>query len=131
MKSIKPGRGPSAMGAIGSVAVGIFGVLWTIGAASMGAPTFFVLFGIVFVGLAIIQGIFHFKNATGRNRMSLLDITDSKEEPDPLDNYFNQNRNIDDRILDESDLNFCPYCGHKVLDDSYKFCSKCGKEIRD
>ncbi|UNK17018.1 zinc ribbon domain-containing protein [Paenibacillus sp. N3/727] len=131
MKSIKPGRGPSAMGAIGSVAVGIFGIFWTIGAASMGAPTFFVFFGIIFVGLAIIQGIFHFKNATGTNRMSLLDITDSNEEPDPLDNYINKSKKIDNQILEESDVNYCPYCGHKVFGDSYKYCSKCGKEIRD
>ena len=57
MKSIKPGRGPSAMGAFGSVIVGIFGVIWTIGAANMGAPPFFVLFGVVFILMAIVQAI--------------------------------------------------------------------------
>ncbi|WP_240927457.1 hypothetical protein [Paenibacillus thiaminolyticus] len=66
MKSIKPGRGPSAMEAIGSIAVGIFGVIWTFAAANMGAPIFFVLFGIVFVGLAVIQGIYHFKMLRGQ-----------------------------------------------------------------
>jgi hypothetical protein len=135
MKSIKPGRGPSAMGAIRSVAVGVFGIFWTIGAASMGAPTFFVFFGIVFVGIAIIQGIFHFKNATGTNRMSLLDITDNNEEPDPLDDYFTKSKRFDNQLHDEKYnnedvVNYCPFCGYKVIDDSHKYCSKCGKEIR-
>ena len=30
MKSIKPGRGPSAMGAMGSAFAVIFGIFWTI-----------------------------------------------------------------------------------------------------
>ena len=37
MKSIKPGRGPSMMGGVGSVIAAIFGVFWTIGAVQMGA----------------------------------------------------------------------------------------------
>ncbi len=135
MKSIKPGRGPSAMGAIGSIAVGVFGVFWTIGAASMGAPPFFVLFGIVFVGLAIVQGIFHFKNATGTKRMSLFDITDNESEPDPLNKFYKSSEdkvyhNLDGQLDTEADVNFCPFCGNKINDDSHVFCSKCGKEIR-
>ena len=35
MKSIKPGRGPSMMGAIVGIAIAVFGILWTIGAADM------------------------------------------------------------------------------------------------
>jgi hypothetical protein len=135
MKSIKPGRGPSAMGAIGSVAVGAFGVFWTIGAASMGAPPFFVLFGIVFVGLAVFQGIFHFKNATGTHRMSLFDITDNHEEPDPFDKFIknskgSNNQNLEEQYNTTNDVNYCPFCGNKIIDDSYLFCTKCGKEIR-
>lgn len=135
MKSIKPGRGPSAMGAIGSIAVGVFGIIWTIAASSMGAPSFFVFFGIVFVGIAIIQAIFHFKNAAGKNRMSLFDITDSHAEPDPLNKLFNNSkdtvyRNDDGQLSTTNNINFCPYCGNKIHDDSYNFCSSCGKEIR-
>lgn len=37
MKSVKPGRGPSAMNAVGSIAVGIFGVFWTIGVPIAGS----------------------------------------------------------------------------------------------
>ena len=49
MKSIKRGRGPSMMNGLGSLFVSVFGVIWTIAAASMGAPWFFPLFGICFV----------------------------------------------------------------------------------
>lgn len=133
MKSIKPGRGPSAMGAIGSVGVGVFGIFWTIGAARMGAPTFFVFFGVIFVGLAIVQGIFHFKNATGTNRMSLFDITE--QESDPIEEYLNKDRRQNNESFEEmhnnDDINFCPYCGNKVVDDSFKYCPKCGNELRN
>lgn len=133
MKSIKPGRGPSAMGAIGSVGVGMFGIFWTITASRMGAPTFFVFFGVIFVGLAIVQGIFHFKNATGTNRMSIFDITE--EEPDPIEDYLNKDRRQNNEGLEEmhnnDDINFCPYCGNKVVDDSFKYCPKCGNELRN
>lgn len=136
MKSIKPGRGPSAMGAVGSVAVGLFGVFWTISAASMGAPTFFVFFGIIFIGLAIMQGIYHFKNATGQNRMSVYDITEHQEEPDPLNQFVNQRNRSNPTISEtntvwkEGHLEYCPYCGNKVMEEDYRFCPKCGKEIR-
>lgn len=42
MKSIKPGRGPSAMGAAGSIIAAVFGLIWTGAAVSMGAPIFFL-----------------------------------------------------------------------------------------
>lgn len=136
MKSIKPGRGPSAMGVVGSVAVGIFGICWTISAASMGAPIFFMFFGIVFIGLAIMQGIYHFKNATGQNRMSVFDITDHREEPDPLNQFVNERNRSNSAVSQTEDLSgeghfeYCPYCGNKVMEQSYRFCPKCGKEIR-
>ena len=36
MKSIKPGRGSSMMGGFMSIAMGVFGLIWTVLAASMG-----------------------------------------------------------------------------------------------
>lgn len=136
MKSIKPGRGPSAMGAIGSAVVGLFGVFWTIGAASMGAPTFFVLFGVVFVGLAVIQALYHFKNATGKNRMSMFDITDNHVEPDPLNQYIYKTQRNDHKIneklsIDKNTYKYCPYCGNQLKSDMYKYCPSCGKAIRE
>jgi hypothetical protein len=49
---------PSAVGGmIGSVIAVVFGVIWMIVASSSGAPGFFVLFGLVFIGAAVIGGI--------------------------------------------------------------------------
>ena len=54
MKSIKPGRGPSMMSGVASIGAAIFGLIWTIAAASMGAGPF-ALFGLVFIG--IVSGL--------------------------------------------------------------------------
>ncbi|MEL7571333.1 MAG: zinc ribbon domain-containing protein [Eubacteriaceae bacterium] len=140
MKSIKPGRGPSMMGALGSVAAAIFGVFWTIGAASMGAPGFFVAFGFVFVLLGIVQAVYNFKNATGENRFSEFDITDGTEEPDPLNEFFSKegytadsrdNTNGSKTTMSQMDLGekiFCPYCGAEAEKD-FTYCTKCGKKL--
>ena len=127
MKSIKPGRGPSFMAGIGSVGAAVFGIIWTIAAASMGAPTFFCLFGVVFVIIGIAQAAYNFKNAAGKNRFSTFDITDESEEPDPLNQRFGepQIEHIDNT---GENGNFCPYCGSKVNSD-YEFCRNCGKRI--
>ena len=117
MKSIKPGRGPSAMGAMGSVIAVVFGIFWTITAASMGAPIMFPVFGVLFIGMGIVQGIYHYKNATGKNRFSTFDITDESEERDPLEDLVRGKEN-----------SFCPYCGTKA-DEDHQFCSKCGKKL--
>ena len=126
MKSIKPGRGPSGMSFIGSVVAIIFGIFWTIIAFSMtsGSPfgivgSIFPLFGIVFIIVGIIQAVYHYKNATGENRFSEFDITDSSEEGDPLDKFIKR----------EADGNYCPYCGTTINND-YSFCPKCGKAIK-
>ena len=51
MKSIKPGRRRSRYNAVGAVIGIVFGIIWTIAALSMGAPFFFPLFGLVFIGI--------------------------------------------------------------------------------
>ena len=81
MKSIKPGRGPSAMGAMGSIVAAVFGLIWTGAAVSMGAPIFFPLFGVVFVIMGIVQAVYNFKNATSENRYSEFDIVDGIIRP--------------------------------------------------
>ena len=127
MKSIKPGRGPSAMGFIGSIAAVIFGIFWTITAASMGAPMFFPFFGVIFVIVGIVQALYNYKNATGSNRFSTFDITSDDEETDPLNELFGKTKyhNISNN---NNDSNFCPYCGTKT-NDGHKFCRKCGKTL--
>lgn len=151
MKSIKPGRGPSMMGAFGSAAAALFGVFWTLSALSMGAPIFFALFGVVFVALGIGQAVYNFKNATSQNRYSTFDITDGNEEPDPLNRRFGGNQ-VDqeagayeqaepmqagtesaaaassEQPQHHTNAAFCPYCGAAV-DDGFSFCPKCGKQL--
>ncbi len=125
MKHIKPGRGPSMMGGVMSIAIGIFGVIWTVAAASMGGGLF-ALFGVVFVGIAIVQAVFHFKNATSEERYSSFDIVDSAEEPDPLNERFGAKSQTSAKPAKKS--KFCPWCGAKV-DAAFEFCNECGKKL--
>ena len=109
MKSVKPGRGPSAMGALG-------------------APIFFPIFGVLFIIIGIVQAVYHFKNATGENRYSAFDIVDSAEEPDPLDRRFAPDRDPEERLDESGDFRVCPYCGAR-LGSGFTFCGKCGKRL--
>lgn len=135
MKSVKPGRGPSAMGVAASIFAVLFGCIWTGVAISIGVPWFFALFGILFIVMAAVQGIYNFRNATGKTRYSSFDIVDAESEPDPLNEYFGKNRENDEER--ENDLNtdadagtqhFCPYCGAGIQGD-FRFCPKCGRKL--
>lgn len=138
MKSIKPGRGPSGMSFIGSIVSIIFGVFWTILAFSITANspfgmvgTIFPLFGILFIVIGIVQAIYNYKNATGKNRFSLFDITDSKEERDPSEKWIRNDNEIQEKEVNKSsgsDFKYCPYCGFQ-LDQEFEFCPKCGKKM--
>ena len=125
MKSVKPGRGPSMMGGVAGIAVCIFGIIWTIGALSIGGGPF-ALFGLVFIAMSIAITVYNFKNATSKNRYSVYDITDDGEEPDPLNQRFGA-QNQSDRP-DASAASFCPYCGAKAQ-SGYSYCSSCGKKL--
>lgn len=144
MKRVKPGRAPSAMGAAMSAVVAVFGVFWTIAALSMDAPVFFALFGVVFVVVAIVQAVYNFKNATGKERFSVMDIVDDDEEGDPTDRWIggimDDGESAGESEADEksaasatddaeAEVNFCPYCGAKA-EKTFRFCKKCGKRIR-
>jgi hypothetical protein len=137
MYSIKPGRGPSLMGAVIAIVVAAFGVFWTVGALGMGAPPIFALFGIIFVVIVIVSGVAGLYNAVSRNRFSTYDITTDEEESDPIAEALDlhPNRRRDHREPEPSSRNprrveggFCPYCGEAV-DDDFDFCPKCGKDI--
>ena len=128
MRSIKPGRGPSGMNFIGPIIVIVFGIFWTIMAASMGAPIFFPIFGVIFVIAGIAQAVYHFHNATGKNRYSSFDITEDGEEPDPLEQRFSSQQPDSQPSQSAEDAAFCPYCGTKV-ESGYEFCPKCGKKL--
>ena len=118
------------MNAVGSIAAGVFGVFWTIGAASMGAPGFFVAFGVVFILLAVGQAIYAFYNATAKNRMSTFDITEHGEEPDPLDPGVRSGERPETRVNTDAPERFCPYCGAPTR-DGYAYCRGCGRKLPD
>lgn len=142
MYSIKPGRGPSLGSAIGGIVAAVFGVFWTISAASMGAPGIFVLFGIVFVLAGIAGAIYNFHNATAQNRFSNYDITHHHEESDPLSDAFGHSlrRPPTQRSSHATDTreptgqprryegDYCPFCGAAVQ-DNFDYCPSCGKDI--
>ena len=125
MKSIKPGRGPSMMESAGAIAAAVFGVIWTVAAASMGAPWFMSTFGVIFIILAVVSALYNAHNATGKNRFSILDITDENEEPDPLERI---SRTEEKTGTGRSGSRFCPFCGTAVRDD-FEFCDQCGKKL--
>lgn len=127
MKSIKPGRGPSFMGGIMCIFVGLFGVIWTVLAAGMGGGLF-ALFGVIFIAIAVVQAIYNFKNATGENRYSAFDITDDDEEPDPLNQRYGHHSAENKKSGGTGGSVYCPYCGAKVEGD-FTFCNKCGKKL--
>ncbi len=124
MKSIKPGRAPSFMGGIVSIAAAVFGVIWMIIAVYIGAGAF-SLVGLVVVFIAIVQAVYNFRNATSKNRYSAFDITEDGEEPDPLDGRFG---GAGEPRRESGGSRFCPYCGAKVKGD-YKYCNSCGREL--
>lgn len=129
MKSIKPGRGPSMMGGLGSLIAVVAGIFWTIGAVSMGAPIMFPLFGVLFIGIGVVQTVYNFKNATGEHRYSEYDIVDSTEESDPLEQRFGYAAQRQQKQVSEQQPDgFCPYCGTPVTGE-FAFCPKCGKEL--
>lgn len=133
MKSIKPGRGPSMKGFVMSIAMALFGVLWTIAALAIGGG-FFALFGVIFIGIAVYEAVYNYRNATSKNRYSTIDIVDSCEEGDPLNEKYGRNtvKNTPavqmNGVQDTSETNFCPYCGKKV-GEAHSFCSGCGKKL--
>ena len=127
MKSIKRGRAPSFMGGVVSVFVSIFGIIWMLTALSLGAPFLFACAGLVFCGIALVDAVYNFKNATSKQRYSEYDIVDSSEESDPLNERFGQAAEPSVSAPHE-EFGFCPYCGTKREKD-HLYCGKCGKRI--
>ncbi len=149
--SVKPGRAQSFMGGIGSIIAIIFGIFWTVMASEMtggigGPASFFPLFGVIFILAGVANAIYSFSQATSKERHSLIDITDSETEPDPLNERFGNRISQDEETeleriatailkedgspLEDGDdgANYCPYCG-KAVDDKFSYCPSCGKEL--
>ena len=138
MKSIKRGRGPSMMEGAGAVFTIIFGVIWLFAAVSIGAPVFFALFGVAFIGMAVVRAVYAFRNASGEERFSEYDITDSEEEGDPLNRKYGKTAereeswNERETIISENaggaERIYCHYCG-AALQVDFEFCMKCGARL--
>jgi hypothetical protein len=110
MKSIKPGRASSAMGALGSAIAIVFGIGWTILAYSItrGSPfpvvgTIFPLFGVLFVIIGIANLALSLRNTVARDRNSIVDIVDSREEPDPLNAAFGRPADLSGHSADSTE----------------------------
>ena len=122
MKSVKRGRGPSFIQGVMSVIMAVFGAAWTAFAIYLGAGAF-ALFGLVFIAIAVAQAVYNFHNASSKNRFSEFDITESGEEPDPLNKISGEN---EQPAL--PDGGYCPYCGAKA-ESGYSFCRRCGRKL--
>lgn len=133
MKSIKPGRGPSKLSAVGSILAAVFGVFWCIVAGSMGA-WFMIPFGLIFIVFAIYQAVYHHHNATSEDRYSVIDIVDSEEESDPLNEKYGRQEKPAQTVGPEgipgTSVAYCPYCD-KPVEGDFDFCPKCGKKLPD
>ena len=133
MWSLKPGRGPSFQGAIGSLVVGLFGVLWTVLAVAFTAQApiplvgvVFPAFGVIFTILAWSQAVYHFINATSEQRFSEYDFVSHQAEPDPLQQKFSSPHTP---APESPATNYCTVCG-TALQPTFHFCPKCGKSVR-
>ena len=132
MYSVKPGRGPSLLGAIVGIVVAIMGVFWTFTATSHGAPALFAVFGVFFVILALGGVLYNMFNATSPNRVSTYDITGPGEERDPVGDALIRSRPIGAETAPGlpagSSPAYCSGCGRK-LEGSFKFCPGCGRPV--
>lgn len=118
------------MGGIAGLVAAAFGVIWMIFAASIGAPVPFVLFGLLFIAMALGGAAYNFYNAGARNRMSTFDITSARDESDPIADalgHTSVRRGRDDSPRQTPGA-FCPYCGAEVQ-AHFNYCARCGKNI--
>ena len=83
------------MGGVSCLIAVAFGIFWTVLAITLTRDFpvpmvgwVFPLFGVLFVIAGLVGAVYNFLNATTRNRLSMVDITSPKEEPDPLNVRF-------------------------------------------
>lgn len=106
---VVPGRANSALGGVSSLAVGAFGIVWIISAASMGAPGYMIGAGVMFVLFAIGGAIVSFYNAGAERRFPIVEIEPSTPAP-------------------AADDAFCTACGAPAS-RNHNFCAACGNPI--
>lgn len=130
------------MGGIVGIMLAVFGVVFLIvlintnntfspyfsGGFGSAPATLGIVFCIIFIIAAVIIAVYNIVNATKKNRYSVIDITDGKEEPDPLNEKFGNAGTDTQSDTKGADNSFCPYCGGKVQGD-FEFCNACGKKL--
>jgi hypothetical protein len=75
--------------------------------------------------VAIVNGIYNFKNAKSKNRYSEYDIVEGNEEADPFNDRFGT---VTEKKSKSSESKFCTYCGTSVKSD-FEYCNNCGKKL--
>jgi hypothetical protein len=88
MYEFKEGRGTAFASVLGGfMAVG-FAAIWIGLCVSMGAPIWFVLFGVLFGVVGLASAGYQLWVATTKNRPDLYDVTTDREEPDPFNRRY-------------------------------------------
>lgn len=161
MTSIKPGRGPSLVGGVAAIGIVIIGIVMFVTMLGMGSQPLrpsgspgllqfetssnplqpvMIVFFIVFIGVGVMIAVYHFYNATQKDRMSVLDITKTGEEPDPVASMMGfkereqtshstgASESGDRGTIMNYDGEYCPFCG-KPVQENFDFCPSCGKDI--
>ncbi|MCH4887493.1 hypothetical protein EZV73_07915 [Acidaminobacter sp. JC074] len=106
-----------------SAAFGIvFAFFWTGTAVRMGAPKFFVLFGVFFIGMSIYQFVTQIKHLTKKRHKVSESLDDDNRQVEAL-----LERDVKSPVETKS-YNFCPECGEQ-LKKKYKRCPACGDKL--
>jgi hypothetical protein len=88
--SFEPNRNSSAPGVVVGIGVVLFGLFWIGMAARMGAPPFMLIFGVVFVVVALSKSVFAGRNLNSSTRISDLDLPEHHDPLGPLDETYGE-----------------------------------------
>jgi hypothetical protein len=127
---IKPGRSVSVIGIVAGIIITIGGILWIALLLKLSSEdnemepgvVFLLIFGIMFVILAITITVFHVRNTSAKNRPSILDIEEVTGEE------INAKASIENQTTLDGKISFCPYCG-KPFKKDFLYCQYCGKKM--
>ena len=127
---IKAGRSVSAIGIIVGIMITVFGIFWIGMLLNLSSEdnemepgvVFLLIFGVMFVIVAIAITAFYVRNTYAKKRPSLLDIEEVTGEEK---NALSETENI---TAPDGEINFCPYCG-KPFKKDFSYCQYCGKKI--
>jgi len=88
--SFEPNRNSSAPGVVVGIGVVLFGLFWIGMAARMGAPVFMLLFGVVFVVVALSKVVFAGRKMNSSTPLSELDMKTPHDSLGPLDETYGE-----------------------------------------